>query len=130
MGDEDAIASLAASPGKPTEVLDRDMQVPATCGSASTYVPAEHGGELSAESSHSPNTALNNTQKEKHFTQQVNEGGTEEPNSKGHENRRRQLEKRVNMGDGKVYWQTLATKREEAMHTIGMVIEQRHDRYI
>ena len=98
MGDEDAIASLAASPGRPTEVLDRDMQVPATCGSAGTCVPAEHGCELLAESSHSPNIALN-TQKEKQFTQQVNEGGTEELNSKGHENSRRQLEKRVNMGD-------------------------------
>ena len=40
MGDEDAIAPLAVTPGRPTEVLDGDMQVPATCG-AGTTVSAE-----------------------------------------------------------------------------------------
>ena len=46
--------------------------------------------------------------------------------SKGHEKRRSQLEKRVNMGDGKcpvAHWQ----QKREAMHTIGMVVQHRHD---
>ena len=52
--------------------------------------------------------------------QQVNVGCTEELNSKEHENRRHQLEKRVNMDDSPVA--NIGNKiREEAMHTIGMV---------
>ena len=47
--------------------------------------------------------------KRKHFMQQINDGGTEELNSKGHDNRRRQ----PTWAMEKVQWQTLATGKEK-----------------
>jgi len=57
VADTDVCDSVAGSPGRPDEVLDKDMQVPARCGAAGTLTPGEHGSESSFGSAHSEITS-------------------------------------------------------------------------
>mmetsp|Transcript_62875 Transcript_62875/g.166832 ORF Transcript_62875/g.166832 Transcript_62875/m.166832 type:complete len:84 (+) Transcript_62875:236-487(+) len=56
VAETDVCGSVAGSPGRPVEVLDNFMQVPARCVAAGTLVPAEQGPEPSCGSVHSATT--------------------------------------------------------------------------